>query len=78
MLVKIGMPVQVGLAGPNRRKVTLPVGTGDGAGDPVTVAVSRIGLPMVTGVRADVTMVGVTWLTTDASPVAPQGLVAAG
>ena len=35
-----------------------------------------MGLPMVTGVVADVTMVA--WLTTDASLGAPHGLVADG
>ena len=73
-LVKIGGPVQVGLAGPKRVKVTVPVG----AGVPVTVAVSRTGLPMGTGLRAEVTMVTGLWVTTDASLGAPHGLVAEG
>ena len=44
---------------------------------PVTVAVSEMGLPMVTGVVADVTMVA-AWLTTDASLGALHGLVTDG
>ena len=76
-LVKIGVPVQVGLAGPNRVKVTVPVGVGAPAA-PVTVAVSRMGWVRVTGVRALVTMVGCAGAITDASLGAPHGLVAAG
>ena len=53
--MKIGAPAQVGSSGPKRVKVTVPVG--GGAGEPVTVAVSEMGLPMVTGVVADVAMV---------------------
>ena len=49
-LVKIGAPVQVGLAGPKSVNVTVPVGTGAGAGAPVTVAVSVIVPPTVMGV----------------------------
>ena len=73
-LVNMGAPVQVGLAGPNRVKVTVPVGVGV----PVTVAVSRMESPMGTGFRAEVTMVTGLWVTTDASLGAPHGLVAAG
>ena len=58
-LVKIGAPVQVGLAGPKRVKVTVPVGVGAGGRAPVTVAVSRIGWVRVTGLKAWVTMVAV-------------------
>ena len=76
-LVKIGAPVQVGLFGPKRVNTTVPVGAG-APGVPVTVAVSEMGLPTVTGVIADVTMVGVAWLTTDASLGAPHGLVTDG
>ena len=47
-LVKIGAPVQVGLAGPKRVKVTVPVGVGAGAASPVTVATSEMGVPIVT------------------------------
>ncbi len=43
-LVKIGAPVQVALFGPNRVKVTVPVGEPAPA-TPVTVAVSEMGLP---------------------------------
>ena len=42
-LVKMGAPVQVGLSGPNRVKVTVPVGAGAGPAAPVTVAVSVMG-----------------------------------
>ena len=77
-LVKIGAPVQVGLAGPKRVKVTVPVGAGAGAGAPVTVAVSRIGWVRVTGPNASVTMVANAGATTDASLGAPHGLVADG
>ncbi len=77
-LVKMGAPVQVGLPGPNRVKVTVPVGSGAGAGPPVTVALSEIGEPIVTGVSAEVTMVATDWLTTVVSRGAPHGLVAGG
>ena len=73
-LVKIGAPVHVGLLGPNRVKVTVPVGVGV----PVTVAVSRMESPMGTGFRAEVTIVTALWVTTDVSFGAPHGLVAAG
>ena len=55
--------------------MTVPVGTGPAAA-PVTVAVSLMGLPMVTGVVAEVTMVA--WLTVEVSLGAPHGLVADG
>jgi hypothetical protein len=71
--VKIGAPVQVALL--NRVKVTVPVGGGAGAGAPVTVAVSEIGLPIVAVGVADVVIVAVAWLMTEASFGAPQALV---
>ncbi len=74
-LVKAGAPVQVGSAGPYRLNETVPVGVGAGAGAPTTVAVSRMGAPRVTGVRAWVVMVANAWVTTDVSLVAPHGLV---
>src|SRR5436190_1938746 len=52
-------PVQVGLAGPKRVKVTVPVGVGAGTAPPVTVATSETGLPMVTGAADWVAMVAV-------------------
>ena len=70
-LVKIGAPLHVGSAGPNRVKVTVPVG----AGVPVTVAVSRMESPMATGFRAEVTMVTALWVTIDSWPGAPQAPV---
>ena len=74
-LVKIGAPVQVGLAGPNRLKLTVPVGGSAGAGAPVTMAVSEMGSPRVTGVMAVVAMATGPEVTTDASSGAPHGLV---
>ncbi len=76
--MKIGAPVQVALSGPKTVKVTVPVGTGAGAGAPVTVAVSEMGLPMVTEGVAVVAMVATPWLTIDVSLAALQGLVAVG
>ncbi len=72
---KTGGPAQVASPGPNAVNTTVPVGAGAGAGAPVTVAVSRTGLPRVTGLSADVAMVTGAWVTTDASPGAPQGPV---
>ena len=77
-LVKIGAPVQVALSGPKRVKTTVPVGGGAGAGPPLTVAVSEIGLPMATVGVAEVTIVATDWATTDVSLAALQGLVAVG
>ena len=73
-LVKIAGPAQVASSGPNRVKVTVPVGSGAGAGAPVTVAVSEIGLPMVTWGVAWVTMVATAWMTTDVSLASLQAL----
>ena len=69
--------MQVALLGPNRVKTTVPVGAGAGAGEPVTVAVSEIGLPTVTVGVADVTMVATPWVTTDVSLASLQALVTA-
>ena len=77
-LVKMAAPVQVALSGPNRVKTTVPVGAGAGAGPPLTVAVSEMGLPMVTVGVAGVTIVATDWATTDVSLAALQGLVADG
>ena len=77
-LVKIGAPVQVALFGPKRVKTTVPVGAGAGAGQPVTVAVSEIGLPMVTVGVAEVAMVATPGLTTEVSLASLQELVTAG
>ena len=77
-LVKIGAPAQVALFGPNRVKTTVPVGAGAGAGPPVTVAMSEIGLPMVTVGVAEVTMVATGWVTTDVSLASLQALVTPG
>ncbi len=74
-LVKMGAPVQVGLAGPKRVKVTVPVGAGAGAAAPVTVAVSEMVSPTVAVGWALVTMLAIAWMTTDDSLVAPHGLV---
>ncbi len=54
-------PVQVGLFGPNRVKVMVPVGPAAGgvATPPARVAVSVIGCPGPTGPDAWVTIVGV-------------------
>ena len=76
-LVKAGGPAQVALSGPKTLKVTVPVGAGAPV-DPVTVAVSEIGLP--------ITAVGVAWVarvapacpTTDVSLAALQAVVTAG
>ena len=76
-LVKIDGLAQVGSSGPNRVKVTVPVGSG-AAGSPVTVATSEIGLPMVTTGVAWVTMVATAWATTDVSLASLQALVTAG
>ena len=75
-LVKTGAPVQVALSGPKTVKTTVPVGVGP-PGAPVTVAVSEIGLPIVTGPSAWVTMVGVAGATTDDSLASLQALVTA-
>ena len=77
-LVKIGAPVQVGLPGPNRVKVTVPVGAGAGGTSPVTVAESLMGRPRVTGPVAAVMIETEAGLTTDASLGAPHGLVTDG
>ena len=61
--------------GPKTVKVTVPVGGAAGAGAPVTVAVSEIGLPTVVVGVAWVTIVGVTWVTTDVSLAALHALV---
>ncbi len=63
--------------GPKTVNVTFPVGGAAGAGAPVTVAVSEIGLPIVTGPVAWVTIVGVTGVTTDVSLASLQALVTA-
>ena len=74
-LVKIGAPVQVGLPGPKRVKMTVPVGVGAGATPPVTVAVSVMCLPRGADAVAEVAMATGAWVTTDASLGAPHGLV---
>ena len=58
--------------------MTTPVGGGAGAGEPVTVAMSEIGLPSAAAGVAWVNMSPVTWVTTDASLGAPHGLVVGG
>ena len=68
--VKIGVPVQVGLAGPNRVKVMVPVG----ATPPDRVALSEMVPPTCTGAEAVVTMAGVALLTVEVSFWAPQAL----
>ena len=65
-LVKIGGPAQVASLGPKTVKVTVPVAAGALAGT-VTVAVSVMGWPSGTVGVAEVTIVGVTWVTTDVS-----------
>ena len=55
--------------------MTVPVGVGAGDAAPVTVAVSEMGLPMVTAGVAWVAMEAMAWLTTDDSLAAPHGLV---
>ena len=76
-LVKIGAPVHVGLSGPKRVKVTVPVGGGAGAAPAVTNAVSVMGLPSgAVGVAWVVTMPpSTTWVTTDVSSASLQALV---
>ncbi len=69
--VKIGVPVQVGLSGPKRLKVMVPVGLKP----PERVATSLTGWPNATGGATWVTMAGWSWVTTVVSLGAPQGLV---
>ncbi len=78
-LVRIGVPAQAASPGPKRVKVTVPVGAGVGAGPPVTVAVSRMGLPIVTGLVADVVIIAsVDRATTEISFWSSQSPVTAG
>ena len=71
-------PAQVASLGPKTVKVTVPVGAGAGGGPPVTVAVSEMGLPMVTVGVAWVTMVATDWVTTDVSLASLQADVMPG
>ena len=75
-LVKSAAPAQVRSSGPKTVNVTVPVGAGAPPG-PLTVAVSEIGLPIVTGPIAWVTMVGVPGATTEDSLASLQALVTA-
>ena len=71
--MKTDSPAQVASSGPKRVKVTVPVGAGSPA-SPVTVAVSLMGLPMVTGVSAWVTIVGRAVAKVTVSSGSPQAV----
>ena len=68
MDVNTGVPVQFASPGPNRLKVTVPVGMTP----PLTVAVSKMEVP--TGPPADgvVAMVGVAWVMVTGSAAQPE------
>ncbi len=72
-LGKIDPPMQVGSPGPNRLKVTAPVGLGPPV-TPVIVAMSEMGLPIWVTPVATVVMVGVAAGTvrTDTLLLAPE------
>ena len=66
--VNSDVPVQVASLGPNRLKVTVPVGVTP----PLTVAVSKIEVPTTPPAEGLVAMVGVAWVMVTGSAAQPE------